>query len=233
VTDPDGDTNRVFAQGFAMQDLRVMADRTGGPLMAFRSGQDAFGRLADAMRFQYLLGYSPSNATVDGRFRKVTVRVNRPGATVLAREGYLASNVPIVPDRRQLIAFSRIRAAAAHPVLIDHIKVKLGTPVGSASQVAVDVTVDISKVHFEQKADRWEATLDVAAFCGGFRDEPLGENTQRLDFRLTEASYARARKEGLTFRVSVPVRGLAAMVKVVVYDYGADLVGSAGARVPR
>ena len=44
---------------------------------------------------------------------------------------------------------------------------------------------------------------------------------------------ARARKEGLTFRVSVPVRGLAAMVKVVVYDYGADLVGSAGARVPR
>jgi hypothetical protein len=201
--------------------------------MAFRSGQDAFGRLTDAMRFQYLLGYSPTNGTVDGTFRKVAVRVNRPGARVLAREGYLSSNVPIVPDRRQLITFSRIKAAAAHPVLIDHIKVKLGRPVSSAGQVDVDVTVDISKVHFVQKADRWEADLDIAAYCGGVKDEPVGEASQRLELRLTEATYARAQKDGVNFRVQIPVRGLGATLKVIVYDYGADLVGSAGVRVPR
>jgi len=48
--------------------------------------------IANELRHQYLLGYSPSKAIVRGdeQWRAIAVRVNRPGVTVRARDGYLA-----------------------------------------------------------------------------------------------------------------------------------------------
>lgn len=42
-------------------------------------------------RGYYLLGYTPSNARMDNTYRRVSVRVRQPGATVRARAGYFAS----------------------------------------------------------------------------------------------------------------------------------------------
>jgi Ca-activated chloride channel family protein len=48
--------------------------------------------IANELRHQYLLGYTPSRAIVPGeeQWRTITVRVNRPDVTVRARDGYLA-----------------------------------------------------------------------------------------------------------------------------------------------
>lgn len=47
--------------------------------------------IANELRHQYLLGYTPSRAIVTGEehWRAIAVRVNRPGVTVRARDGYL------------------------------------------------------------------------------------------------------------------------------------------------
>lgn len=44
---------------------------------------------ADASSY-YVLGYRPTNAALDGKFRSIRVRVKRPGLVVRARKGYLA-----------------------------------------------------------------------------------------------------------------------------------------------
>jgi Ca-activated chloride channel family protein len=48
--------------------------------------------IARELRHQYLLGYSPTRPIVAGKeeWRSITVRVNRPGARVRARDGYAA-----------------------------------------------------------------------------------------------------------------------------------------------
>ena len=48
--------------------------------------------IANELRHQYLLGYTPLRPIVGGeeQWRTIVVRVNRPGVTVRARDGYLA-----------------------------------------------------------------------------------------------------------------------------------------------
>ncbi len=52
---------------------------------------DTFGRLALRIRTQYTIGFYSKNDARDGSFRKVKVRVKRPGLTALARSGYFAT----------------------------------------------------------------------------------------------------------------------------------------------
>ena len=48
-------------------------------------------RIVADMSSYYLVGYYTKNAKLDGRFRKITVRVKRPGVNVRARRGYKAA----------------------------------------------------------------------------------------------------------------------------------------------
>lgn len=65
---------------------------TGGRAFHERRVQrlpDTLRAIADELRRQYLIGYSPSRAVEDTvRWRDIDVRVTRPGVTVRARDGY-------------------------------------------------------------------------------------------------------------------------------------------------
>jgi len=54
---------------------------------------------------------------------------------------------------------------------------------------------------------------------------------QNIDLKLTEESYQRMMREGISYTARIPVKGDARYVKVVVYDYGADIVGSVVAKL--
>jgi hypothetical protein len=73
--------------------LRMLAENTDG--IAFDSQNDLSGqmrRLAADLTSYYLLGYSSTNARLDGGFRKISVKVTRPGVDVRARHGYRAAS---------------------------------------------------------------------------------------------------------------------------------------------
>jgi len=76
-----------------------LATITGGRAFHERSTRrlpDTLRAIADELRRQYLLGYAPSRETGADpragsvRWRDIDVRVNRPGVTVRARDGYYA-----------------------------------------------------------------------------------------------------------------------------------------------
>jgi len=71
--------------------MRNLASSTDGFTVIDTNDFDrGMKRIVDDMSSYYLLGYYSTNAKLDGRFRKVTVRVKRPGVAVRARNGYLA-----------------------------------------------------------------------------------------------------------------------------------------------
>jgi hypothetical protein len=82
---------------------------------------------------------------------------------------------------------------------------------------------------FENANGRHAATLDVAIFCGDEDQEIVGELWRKVDLNFTDDTFARLKRERLEFEVTVPVSEIPRFVKAVVYDYGADLVGSSTA----
>ncbi|PYP99118.1 MAG: hypothetical protein DMF82_25800, partial [Acidobacteria bacterium] len=71
--------------------LGQLANETGGFLIHdTNDAASAFRRIEEDMRFHYLLGYSPSNESYDGKFRAISVKVTRPGVQVQTRQGYFA-----------------------------------------------------------------------------------------------------------------------------------------------
>jgi Ca-activated chloride channel homolog len=73
--------------------LQDLAEATGGTLYA-ADGIDslggAFGKIATELRSLYNLGYVSTNQKKDGKFRKLTVKVNRPDTVVKSKKGYFS-----------------------------------------------------------------------------------------------------------------------------------------------
>jgi VWFA-related protein len=64
-----------------------VAEFTGGQYTGNTYGDRFAARVATATQSGYQLGYEPSDPTLDGKYRKVTVKVNRRGARVLYQQG--------------------------------------------------------------------------------------------------------------------------------------------------
>ena len=73
--------------------LRTLAEITGG--LAFfptvnKDLEPTYEKIATEIRSQFTLGYLSTNPKLDGAWRKVEIRVTRPGAKVRTRQGYYA-----------------------------------------------------------------------------------------------------------------------------------------------
>lgn len=54
--------------------------------------EKSYAKIAREARTQYTLGYLSHESIYDGRYRKIDVRVNRPGLDVIAKQGYYPSS---------------------------------------------------------------------------------------------------------------------------------------------
>jgi VWFA-related protein len=78
--------------------LRSISEETGGRAFFPKNKTElaaAFAQIEQELRSQYLLSYSPSNKTLDGRFRRVEVEITNPALRkqklrLLYRQGYFA-----------------------------------------------------------------------------------------------------------------------------------------------
>ncbi len=113
--DPSGAPARFDMLGDATNSLAV---DTGG--IAIRN-ENNMGRALDTIARDtgtyYVIGYRPANQQLDGKFRRIGVRVKRPGAVVRARAGYLAIPAAVTTTTENPPAAEGAVASAPLPTL--------------------------------------------------------------------------------------------------------------------
>ena len=88
-----------------VEGLRTLAVDTDGIAVIDTNDIDTgLKRIVADMSSYYLVGYYTKNAKLDGRFRKITVRVKRPGVNVRARRGYKAATAEELAPPRETSA---------------------------------------------------------------------------------------------------------------------------------
>ena len=224
---PEGRWNQTFA----FRTLRTLAELTGGVSSIAEPGAKAMNRLNDVTRATYSLGFYPTNAYWNGAYRKVTVKVARPGTTVYYRHGYYARKELAAFNRREFITSDRLKAAASFRRTINDIRVKLDAGITRSNdgtfELTVNVKIDPTNLAFQFVEGYHLGKLTIGVFLFGESGKGLGGGEQNADVKLADDVYKKVLGSGIPYKVSFPVPSGVRRVRVVVYDYKADLIGSA------
>ncbi len=224
---PEGRWNQTFA----FRTLRTIAELTGGVSSIAESGTAAMNRLNDVTRATYSLGFYPTNGQWNGAYRKVTVKVNRPGATALYRHGYYARKDLAAFNRREFITADRIKAAAGFRRTINDIRVKFDAGITRSNdgtfELGVDAKIDPTKLAFQFVEGMRLGRISIAVFWFDEKGNGMGGGQQNADVKLTDEVYKQVLSTGIPYKARFPVPSGVRRVRIVVYDFKADLIGSA------
>jgi VWFA-related protein len=232
VAQTGGQLVNSWNQTFAFQALRNISEWTGGITSIMETAQSGLDQMDKASRAGYVIGYSPSNETFNGTWRSINVKTRVPGAIVLFRHGYYARYEVISFDRRTFITQDRILAALTFSRTLGDLKVKMdcglkASESGQGRDLVIALRIDPSKVVFRTTADKSHlGLLDIAVFWFDKNGQALGNSVQKAELKIADENFATVQKEGIRYNVRFPVDAATRKLRVVVYDFKADLVGS-------
>ncbi|HEY6307252.1 MAG TPA: VWA domain-containing protein [Candidatus Angelobacter sp.] len=166
-TDPvqqqmDDQTSNILASHDTMKEL---AQRTGGRAYYNRNDlDDAIRNSMEDGSTYYTLAYYPATKDWNGKFRKVEVKVNRPGITLRHRPGYYAFDPTAARDPKlRFAAFGQ--ALSLDTPIATGLRFEAGIvpPSAKAGKVIVNFALDPRGISFEKQDDDLQhAKVDCA-----------------------------------------------------------------------
>jgi VWFA-related protein len=190
--------------GLANRDsLHAMANATGG--FAFvnqNTFSDAFARIVRENSVYYVLGYYPTNERRNGRFRRVQLRVKRPGLQVRSRSGYLAPSgrAPAPPPETTSTLAPALRDAFRSATARPGVPMKLfAAPYKGADRTAsvvLVVEVDPSALDLVEKDGVFSGQLEVATAALSSAGKTVGGERHVVALALKPETFERATRDG-------------------------------------
>lgn len=200
--------------------MRTIAEDTGGRAY-FNSNAigQAVRRAIEDSRVSYVLGYYPSRPDWDGKFRQITVKVNRSDVDVRHRKGYLA----LAPPER---IGTKARADALNGVARNPLEATAIGLMAEIDQSNLIVRVDAGALTWDQRGDTREGVIDIliAQSLPDGRVFTIKEGT--INLSADAERYALMLKEGFTLTASVALHPDAYRLHVVVSDGPTAATGS-------
>lgn len=209
---------------------RSIALDTGGAVIGGTNLAEGMAKVAQA-RAYYLLGYISSNASHDGKFRKIQVSVDRPDVVVRARRGYYAPSAePRRPPKRDDLD-PTVRAGLDAVDGIPGIPLRLtsyvfGPQPQGKRQVLLAAEADITPLHLAPHDGRYTASLDSYVVVYGLTEDRPEHQETRLDLALPANVYADIARGGIPIRREFILAPGRYQARLLVKDSASGLMGS-------
>jgi len=208
--------------------LRDISKLTGGRATITDYAIKGLARVNETTRFEYLLAYYPKNETWDGKYRRIDVKVNRPGVKVSFRHGYYAREKPPVFNLAEMLSYRRITSAATDMSNIRDIPFNAYASMDNLGpvRVRVDVNIKPQNIGLALVNGRHAGQLRVTIYYADGSGKYLGEEWKNVNLNLSEPSYLWYLQSGIPFSIMIPYRTRKQTIKVIIYDPQSDRIGS-------
>jgi VWFA-related protein len=226
---------RIAAQGAQDQVLEQFAYGTGGTFFHNRNDLDEGLREAVAAPpLSYLLGFSPQNLKVDGRFHGLKVSLtSKQKYSIQARNGYYApKTIPNpVEAAKQEIREAIFSQEELHDVPVD-LQTQFFKKDATSARLSVLTHFDVKSIHFRKEAGRNADVLTIATAIFDENGNFVTGGEKTVQMKLLDTTYNRLSRSGLTLKSSYDVKPGTYMVRLVVRDgEGAQMAARNGAVV--
>jgi VWFA-related protein len=186
--------------------LRVLADSTGGFAAVNRNDLNgAFDRIVSENSSYYMLGFYSTNDRRNGRYRKLEVRVKRPGLRVRNRSGYYeargrAPSQPAASSSPTALA-PAVSEALGSPLAMAGVPMRVFAAAykGQAPNAAVALVfeIDIRNFDFVQNGGTFNEQVEVAFTSVSVQGKVFPGERQTATLTLKPDTYERAKARGL------------------------------------
>jgi VWFA-related protein len=201
--------------------LSVLAYSTGGTFFHNNNNmEEGFRRVADNPEVYYMLGFTPQNLKMDGRYHtlKVTLKT-RDKYDLQARRGYFAPRHDISAEEE---AKREIEDEVLSSEELHQLPVVLHTQFFKASDDSAKLTVlarvDVKRLHYKQADNRNQNDLTVVTAVFDRNGNFLQANQKVLTMRWKNDTLQNKLAAGVTLRASFDVKPGHYLVRVVARD---------------
>jgi VWFA-related protein len=200
-------TNNMNANFATQEVMGTLSSDTGGK--AFFDSNDfapAFEKVQRDTSAYYALGFHSSNPARDGRYRKLTIKVNRPGITIEYRPGYYApadfqhaGKEDRERDLEEQLASDL--PATDMAVYLDALYFRLDE---NRFFVPVSLIVPGSQIPFVKGGDKDKASLDIIGTVIDAAKRPIGQARETVKLNLDPGFQARQKNIQYTTSFNLP-----------------------------
>ena len=200
-------TNNMNANFATQEVMATLSTDTGGK--AFFDSNDfapAFAQVERDTSAYYAIGFRSMNPLRDGRYRKLTIKVNRPGVKLEYRPGYYAPadfQHSGHEDRERELEeqLASDLPATDMAVYLDALYFRLDE---NRFFVPVSLIVPGSQIPFVKGGDKDKATLDIIGTVVDEARRPIGRARETVRLNLDFAQQARQKNIQYTTSFNLP-----------------------------
>jgi len=221
-------TLNALNSNFTTQETLVtLASDTGG--RAFLDSNDfskIFKGVQQDTSTYYLLGYHSTNLARDGRYRRIVVKVNIPGAKIDYRRGYYApaDYQHSTSDDKERQLEEELASELPSTDLPLYLGVAYFRLEGNKFFVPISLVVPGSQIPFVRSSDRDKATLDVIGMVLDSEQHPL--NRIRDTVKLAVNTSTEVQKKNVQYDTGMSLLSGRYHLKFVVRENQTGRMGS-------
>ncbi len=220
-------TSNMNANLATQEVMATLSSDTGGK--AFLDSNDfapAFAQVQKDNSAYYAIGFHSTNPARDGKYRKLTVKINRPGVKLEYRPGYYAPadfRHSGKEDREQELddQLASDLPATDMALYMDAMYFRLDE---NRFFMPVSLVVPGSQIPFVKGGDKDKATLDIIGAVTDAANRPVGRVRDTVKLNLDPALQARQKNIQYTTSFNLPPGKYE--VKFVVRENQTGLMGS-------